>query len=117
MQRDTYQYNAGYNSRAVYPYNTVNKNVGDTIYMTATGSGGVAPYNATFTSSNTSGVIVKDTSLTGHYVVVAADANKTLTFYATVTDSCTTPMTSAQVSSTAIISGLCVVPGCGFVLS
>lgn len=109
-----------YNQYQVNPYNTVNKNIGDTIYLTATGSGSSASspvYTATFTSSNTTGTIVKDTTLTGHYVVVASDAGKTLTFSSTVTDNCSTPKTSPLVSSTAIIATQCTNPTCGFSLS
>lgn len=108
-----------YNSTAS-PYNVVNKNVGDTVYLTATGSGSTAPspvYTATFTSTNTSGTIIKDSPLTGHYVVVSMDAGKTLTFTSTVTDNCSTPMTSLPVNSTAVIAVPCVTPTCGFSLS
>ncbi len=110
-----------YNQYQVSPYNSVNKNVGDTVYLTATGSGSAAPspvYTATFTkSTNASGTIVTDTALTAHYVVVTADGGLTLTFNATVTDNCSTPMTSLPVSSTAIIAVSCVTPTCGFSLS
>lgn len=110
-----------YNQYQVSPYNTVNKNVNDTIYLTATGSGSAASspvYTAAFTkSTNASGTIVKDTALTGHYVVVSADGGKTLTFTATVTDNCSTPQTSPAVSSTAVIAVQCVAPTCGFSLS
>ena len=107
-----------YNQFGIGILNTVNKNVGETVYLTATGSGGVAPYEATFTkSTNAGGSIVTDTTLTAHYVVVAADAGKTLTFYAKVTDSCYTPMISSEVSSTAIIAAVCTTPTCGFSLS
>lgn len=102
----------------IYPFNTVTKNVGDTITLTATGSGGTAPYTATFTkSTNASGTINSTGALTATYIVPAADSGKTLTFYATVRDSCSTPMTSAQVSSTAVINVQCTVPTCGFALS
>ena len=104
----------------LYPL-AVNKNVGETVYLTATGSGSAAPspvYTATFTkSTNAGGTIVTDTALTAHYVVVVADAGKTLMFYAKVTDNCSTPMTSPEVSDTAVIAVQCVTPTCGFTLS
>lgn len=96
---------------------SVNKYVGDTINLTASGSGGVSPYTATFRQTGGSGTITSTGALTATYVVVDGDAGKTITFYATVTDSCHTPMTSTEVSDTAIIAPACVTPVCGFGLS
>ena len=106
-----------YNQFGIGILNTVNKNVGDIVYLTATGSGGVAPYKAAFRLVNGSGVILVPSALTGQYKAVAADAGKTITFYAKVTDSCSTPQTSSEVSSTAIIAVSCTTPTCGFSLA
>jgi len=103
----------------LYPL-AVNKNVGDTVYLTATGSGSAAPspiYTATFRQTNGSGTITSTGALTATYLVVTADSGKIITFYAKVTDNCSTPMTSPEISDTATIAVLCVNPTCGFTLS
>lgn len=106
-----------YETVTIRPY-AVTKNVGDTIYLTATGSGGIAPYTATFTkSTNATGTITITGALTATYLVPSGDAGQTLTFYSTVTDSCSTPKTSAQVQDTATINAICNVPNCSFALS
>ena len=107
----------------LYPL-AVNKNVGQTVYLTATGSGSAAPspvYTALFrvtASIGTPGAsIVSTGALTATYAIPAVDSGKTLTFYAKVTDNCSTPMTSPEVSDTAVIAVQCVSPTCGFSLS
>ena len=103
----------------LYPL-AVNKNVGDTVYLTATGSGSAAPspiYTATFRQTNGSGTITSTGALTATYLVVTADSGKVITFYAKVTDNCSTPKTSPEVPDTATIAAECVNLTCQFMLS
>jgi len=103
----------------LYPL-AVNKNVGDTVYLIATGSGSAAPspiYTATFRKVGGTNSIVSTGNLTATYLVAPGDAGTTITFYAKVTDNCSTPMTSSEVSDTAVIAVQCVIPVCGFSLS
>lgn len=103
----------------IYPF-SVNKAVGQTVYLTATGSGSTAPspvYTATFRKVGGTGIITSTGALTAQYLIPSGDSGTTITFYAKVTDNCSTPMTSAEVSNTAIVTVNCVVPTCGFALT
>lgn len=96
------------------PY-AITKPVGGTVSLTATGTGGISPYTATFRQTGGLGTIITDTALTAHYVVIAADAGKTITFYAKVTDSCSPPQTSPEVLDTVAVT--CTVPSCGLTMA
>jgi len=103
----------------LYPL-AVNKTVGQTVYLTATGSGSAAPspvYIATFRKVGGVNSIASTGALTATYLVAPGDAGTTITFYAKVTDNCSTPMTSPEVFDTAVIAAQCVQPVCGFSLS